>query len=82
MAVNEIDRDYLRLLHQVDLIENIMGGLKSAEASDEEKRLNVGNLAMLLESELLDSKWADAGKDMTRVQNSIVPARAYWKATD
>ena len=81
MAVNEIDRDYLRLLHQVDLIENIMSGLKSTEASDEEKRLNVGNLTMLLESELLDSKWADAGKDMTRVQNAIAPARAYWKAT-
>lgn len=82
MAVNEIDRDYLRLLHQVDLIENIMGGLKSTEASDEEKRLNVGNLTMLLESELLDSKWAEAGKDMTRVQNAIAPARTYWKATD
>ena len=81
MAVNEIDRDYLRLLHQVDLIEDIIAGLKSAEVPDEEKRSNVGNLTMLLEAELLDSKWAEAGKDMTRVQNAIAPARAYWKAT-
>lgn len=82
MAVNEIDRDYLRLLHQVDQIENIMNGLKSQTSEVGEKRLLVGNLVMMLESELLDSKWSEASKDMTRVQNVISPARTYWKATD
>jgi hypothetical protein len=38
MAVNELERDYLRMLHQCDIIENIMGNMKMKDESAEDKK--------------------------------------------
>ena len=81
MAVNEIDRDHLQLLHGCDMIENIIGGLKMAHEEDTEKKKNVGNIVMMLESELIDDKWTTAGKDMARVAQVSATGRTYWKST-
>ena len=80
MAVNEIDRDYLTLLHTCDNIENIIGGLKMIHETDAEKKIQVGNQVMMLENEVLDSKWTDAGKDMSRINSVIATGRTYWKS--
>ena len=80
MAVNELDRDYLKLLHMCDQIENIIGGMKMDQESDAEKKKQVGNMVMHLESEILDSKYADASKDLTRVNSTITTGRTYWKS--
>ena len=80
MAVNELDRDYLSLLHMCDQIENIQNGMKMEHESDAEKKKQVGNMVMHLEMEVLDSKWTDASKDMTRINNTITSGRTYWKS--
>ena len=80
MAVNELDREYLNLLHQCDQIENIIGGIKMAGETDEEKKKTVGDIIMYLEIEILDSKYTDAKKDMTRINSTITTGRAYWKS--
>lgn len=80
MAVNELDRDYLKLLHMCDNIENIQAGMKMEQESDGEKKKQVGNMVMHLEAEVLDTKWADGGKDMTRINNTITSGRTYWKS--
>jgi len=82
MAVNELNRDFLRLLHMCDQIENVMVGTKLREMDMEERRFNVGNMVMHLESEMLDDKWVEAGKDVTRINEVIATGRAYWKSTD
>ena len=82
MAVNEIDRDHLQLLHGCDFIENVIAGLKMEQEQATEKKKNVGNVVMMLESELLDDKWATAAKDMTRVAAVVATGRTYWKSTD
>ena len=38
MAVNELDRDYTKLLHMCDLIENIQNGMKMQHEDDAEKK--------------------------------------------
>ena len=63
MAVDELDRDYLKLLHMCDGIENIIGGMKMSEETDSEKKKQVGNMVMHLEMEVLDSKYTDASKN-------------------
>jgi hypothetical protein len=78
MAVNELERDYLAMLHQCDIIENIIGNMKMTEATDEEKKANVGNIIMSLEAEILDDKYA--GKDLTRINEVIATGRTYWKS--
>ncbi len=78
MAVNELERDYLQLLHNCDIIENIIGNMKMTESTDEEKKSNVGNIIMSLESEILDDKYA--GKDLTRINAVIATGRTYWKS--
>ena len=78
MAVNELERDYLTMLHQCDMIENIIANLKMSESTDEEKKLNVGNIVMTLESEILDDKYAK--KDLSRINAVIKTGRTYWKS--
>jgi hypothetical protein len=80
MAVNELDRDYLKLLHMCDQIENIQSGMKMEHEGDAQKKKQVGNMVMHLETEVLDDKWEAAGKDMTRINDSIVSGRTYWKS--
>ena len=80
MAVNELDRDHLKLLHMCDQIENIISGIKMDQESDSEKKKQVGNMVMYLETEVLDSKWSDGGKDLTRVNSVITSGRTYWKS--
>tara|TARA_Y100000385_G_C12901952_1_gene554618 strand:- start:1 stop:243 length:243 start_codon:yes stop_codon:yes gene_type:complete len=80
MAVNELDRDYLSLLHMCDGIENVMNDMKMEHESDAEKKKQVGNMVMHLEMEVLDSKWTDASKDLTRVNSVIATGRTYWKS--
>ena len=80
MAVNELDRDYLKLLHMCDNIENIQAGMKMEQESDGEKKKQVGNMVMHLEAEVLDTKWTDGGKDMTRINDTITSGRTYWKS--
>ena len=80
MAVNELDRDYLSLLHMCDMIENVIGGMKMETESDSDKKKHVGGMVMHLEMEVLDSKYTDAGKDMTRINDTITSGRTYWKS--
>jgi hypothetical protein len=80
MPVNELDRDYLKLLHMCDQIENIQNGMKMEHEGDAQKKKQVGNMVMHLEKEVLDDKWETAGKDMTRINDSIASGRAYWKS--
>ena len=80
MAVDELDRDYLKLLHMCDAIENIIGGMKMDQETDSEKKKQVGNMVMHLEMEVLDSKYTDASKDMTRINSTITKGRTYWKS--
>ena len=80
MAVNELDREYLNLLHQCDQIENIIGGIKMGGETDEEKKKTVGNIIMYLEIEILDSKYTEANKDLGRINSVISTGRTYWKS--
>ena len=80
MAVNELDRDYLKLLHMCDNVENIQAGMKMEHEGDAQKKKQVGNMVMHLEAEVLDTKWAEASKDMTRINDTIASGRTYWKS--
>jgi hypothetical protein len=80
MAVNDLERDFLTLLHACDQIENIIAGLKNVGGTAEEKKVNVGNIVMYLETELLDDRYTEAGKDMTRISDVIAAGRTYWKS--
>lgn len=78
MAVNELERDYLSLLHQCDMIENVIAGLKMESETAEQKKKQVGNIVMHLEIEILDDKYKD--KDLKRVNDTIKTGRTYWKS--
>lgn len=80
MAIDETERDWLRLLHTCDIMENIISGLKLPDETDAERKKHVGNLVMLLETEILDTKWTEAGKDLTRLNETIKTGRTYWKS--
>ena len=80
MAVNELDRDYLKLLHMCDGIENVIAGMKMPDETDAEKKKQVGNMVMHLEDEILDDKYTDGGKDLTRINSTITTGRTYWKS--
>lgn len=80
MAVNELERDYLRMLHTCDMIESIQNGLKMEQETDTEKKKQVGNMVMTLENELLDDKYTTAGKDLTPINEAIASGRTYWKS--
>ena len=79
MAVNELDRDYLKMVHNCDSINNIMNNRKMVDATDDEKKAQVGNIIMVLEMELLDDKYATAGKDLPNINATIAPGRTYWQ---
>ena len=78
MAVNELERDYLAMLHQCDIIEMIIAGQKMAESTDVEKKSSVGGIVMSLEGEILDDRYT--GKDLTRINSVIATGRTYWKS--
>jgi hypothetical protein len=78
MAVNELERDYLAMLHQCDIIENIISNIKMEDSTAEEKKGAVGNMIMSLETEILDDKYD--GKDLTRINAVITSGRSYWKS--
>jgi len=80
MAVNELDRDFLRLLHTCDQIDNVIAGIKGREMDEVDRKQQVGNMVMLLETEMLDSKYTDAGKDVTPISDAIAAGRTYWKS--
>ena len=80
MAVNELDRDYLRLIHMIDMMENVQNGMKMENETDSEKKKQVGNIVMHLEEEMLDSRYADGGKDVSVINAAITAGRAYWKS--
>lgn len=77
MAVNELERDYLDMLHQCDIIEMIIAGQKMENSEDTEKKKSVGQIVMVLEREILDDKYD--GKDLTRINSTIATGRTYWK---
>ena len=78
MAVNELERDYLAMLHQCDIIEMTIAGQKMADSTDTEKKASVGGIIMALEMEILDDKYD--GKDLTRINSVIASGRTYWKS--
>lgn len=82
MAVNELDRDYLQLLHQVDAIDNIINGFRLNDETDEEKKRAAIAMVQMIESELLDSKYTDGGKDIAPLSAGVARGRTYWKSTD
>lgn len=77
MAVNETERDWLRLVHTGDMIDDAIEALKMIDASVEERRTHVGNMVRLLEEEKLDDKWAD--RDWTTLDTQIAAGRSFWK---
>jgi hypothetical protein len=81
MSVNEIDRDWLRMNHQVDVMESIINGIKMENEDAATKKKQVGNMVMALEEELLDSRWTEAGKDVESLSDRIAVCRTYWKST-
>ena len=80
MAVNELDRDYLRLIHMIDMMENVQNGMKMENETDSEKKKQVGNIVMHLEEEMLDSRYEDGGKDVSVINAAINAGRTYWKS--
>lgn len=80
MAVNELDRDYLMLIHQCDNIEDIIAGLRMRDEDDLSKKEQIGQLVSMLELSALDDKWEAAGKDMTPITEAIAAGRTYWKS--
>lgn len=78
MAVNELERDYLSMLHSCDIIENIIGNMKMTESTDAERKNAVGGIIMSLETEILDDRYS--GKDLTRINAVIASGRTYWKS--
>lgn len=82
MAVNEIDRDYLKMVHNCDTILNIINGRKLQDGTEEEKKGQVGNIIMVVEMELLDDKYTTAGKDLSYINETITQGRTYWQGSD
>lgn len=75
MAVNELERDYLRLIHMADTITAIINGIRHSAGSDEEKKEAVQHHFQYLEMEILDDKYD--GKDLTAINAAITAGRAY-----
>tara|TARA_B100001939_G_scaffold46519_1_gene36088 strand:- start:3881 stop:4129 length:249 start_codon:yes stop_codon:yes gene_type:complete len=82
MAVNELDRDYLKMVHNCDTILNIINNRKMTESPIEERKGQVGNIIMVLELELLDDKYTTAGKDLSYINETITQGRTYWQGED
>ena len=75
MAVNELERDYLRLIHMADSINSIINGNRMTGSDDPEKKETVQNHFQYLEMEILDDKYD--GKDLTAINAAITAGRAY-----
>ena len=80
MAVNELDRDFLRLTHMCDKMDDIRNGIAVPDESAEEKKRLIGGMVVAVEEEILDTKYVDAGKDMTAINTALTAARTYWKS--
>mgnify|MGYP006084774585 FL=1 len=79
MAVNQLDRDHLTLVHMCDNIDNIIAGIIDTGENENERKANVGRMVQHLEHELLDTeKWAS--KDMTVIQAAATAGRTWWKS--
>lgn len=79
MAVNQLDRDHLTLVHMCDNIDNIIAGIIDTGENENERKANVGRMVQHLEHELLDTeKWAS--KDMTVIQAAVTAGRTWWKS--
>ena len=79
MAVNQLDRDHLTLVHMCDNIDNIIAGIIDTGENVNERKENVGRMVQHLEGELLDTeKWAS--KDMTAIQAAVTAGRTWWKS--
>lgn len=78
MAVNELDRDYLQLLHQVDAIDNIINGIRLIDETDAEKKRAVIGMVQMIEHELLDDKYTAGGKDTAPLVAGAARGRTYW----
>lgn len=79
MAVNQLDRNYLTLVHMCDNIDNIIAGNIDTGENENERKANVGRMVQHLEHELLDTeKWAS--KDMTVIQAAVTAGRTWWKS--
>ena len=79
MAVNQLDRDHLTLVHMCDNIDNIIAGIIDTGENENERKENVGRMVQHLEGELLDTeKWAS--KDMTVIQAAATAGRTWWKS--
>lgn len=75
MAVNELERDYLRLIHMADNITAIINGIRLSAGGDDEKKEAVQHHFQYLEMEILDDKYD--GKDLTAINAAITAGRAY-----
>lgn len=82
MAVSNFERDWLRLFHIGDQLENILNGLEAQQLDVQDKKQQVGSIVRYLEEELLDDKWAEAGKDVATLAAIAAAGRVYWKSTD
>jgi len=82
MAVSNFERDWLRLFHIGDQLENILNGLEAEQLDVQDKKQQVGSIVRYLEEELLDDKWAQAGKDVATLAAIAAAGRVYWKSTD
>ena len=79
MAVNQLDRNHLTLVHMCDNIDNIIAGNIDTGENENERKANVGRMVQHLEFELLDTeKWAS--KDMTVIQAAVTAGRTWWKS--
>ena len=75
MAVNELERDYMRMIHMADSINGIINGIKLTGGDDAEKKEAVEHQYHYLEMEILDDKYD--GKDLTAINAAITAGRAY-----
>lgn len=79
MAVNQLDRDHLTLVHMCDNIDDIIASNIDTGETVSERKANVGRMVQHLEGELLDTeKWAS--KDMTVIQTAATAGRTFWKS--
>ena len=78
-----VDQQYQALIHQCDVIDNIIRGLVMADETDNYKKERVGNIVMMLENTILEDLWTTgegSSKDKAPIQAGISAGRTYWKS--
>lgn len=78
-----VDQQYQTLLHQCDVMDNIVRGLIMENETDNYKKERVGNIVMMLENTILEEIWTTgegASKDKAPIQTAITAGRTYWKS--